>query len=181
MNTNTDVARAICFRTDHYTIFALTIFAFWVGIPQSFAAEELQASESAEEADTCKPTRRDALGPNYKPNAPIRSKIGEGFVLRGTIRYSPDCSPISGAKIEFWLVGPNRRYGDDYRATVVSDGNGEYVFECAKPKSYSFRPAHIHIRVSAEGFQSLVTQHYTKKDVSKAKLDLVLLPSRWDG
>ncbi len=175
------VARAICCRTDQHAIFALTALAFLIAIPQPAASEEIQGPESAEEADTCKPTRRDALGPNYNPNAPIRSKVGEGYVLRGTVRSSPDCVPISGARIEFWLVGPNRSYSDDYRATIISDENGKYVFECEKPKSYGFRPAHIHIRVSAEGRQSLVTQHYPRKDVSKAKLDLVLSPSSWDS
>ena len=34
----------------------------------------------------CPPTPHDEIGPFYKPNAPLRSRIGSGYVLYGTVR-----------------------------------------------------------------------------------------------
>ena len=38
------------------------------------------------------------------------------------------------------------------------------------------RPSHIHIRVSAEGYRTLVTQHYPQKGIAEGHFDLVLIP-----
>lgn len=120
------------------------------------------------------PTPPDMLGPFYKPDAPMRSSVGKGYVLTGTVRSSKDCSPIANARIEFWLTGPEGQYGDAYRATMYSDKSGEYRFESNTPKPYFGRPPHVHIRVSAVGYQTLVTQHYPATGSSQAEFDLVL-------
>ena len=83
---------------------------------------------------------------------------------------------IPGAQIEFWLAGPGGDYDDDHRATVISDKSGKYDFESNLPKDYAFRPPHIHIRISAEGYKTLVTQHYPVKGKREGMFDLVLLP-----
>jgi protocatechuate 3,4-dioxygenase beta subunit len=128
-------------------------------------------------AETCKPTEPDMLGPFYEPDAPVRSSVGEGYVLSGTVQSAGDCSPIKGAAIEFWLTGPEGSYGDDYRATVYSDDAGRYRFQSNFPKPYFGRPPHIHIRVSAKGHKTLVTQHYPKKGDSSGSFELVLVPA----
>lgn len=129
-------------------------------------------------AATCKPTEPDVLGPFYKPGAPMRSSVGKGYVLSGVVRSSANCAPIKNAKVEFWLVGPDGEYGDDYRATVVADESGAYRFESHFPPPYYGRPSHIHIRVSDDGFRTLVTQHYPVKGQARAAFDLVLVPAR---
>lgn len=126
----------------------------------------------------CIPTRPDMLGPFYEPNAPVRSGVGKGYVLTGTVRSSADCSSIAKARIEFWLTGPDGRYGDDYRATVFADRSGTYRFESNAPKPYYGRPPHIHIRVSADGYRTLITQHYPALNTTKAGFDLVLIPKK---
>jgi protocatechuate 3,4-dioxygenase beta subunit len=126
---------------------------------------------------TCKPTEPDMLGPFYKPNAPMRSSVGKGYVLQGTVRSSKDCAPVPRATIEFWLVGPDGEYDDAHRATIISDAAGSYLFESNLPQPYSGRPPHIHIRVSARGFKTLVTQHYSQPGKNNAQFDLVLIPS----
>ncbi|UCD35941.1 MAG: hypothetical protein JSU90_03670 [Nitrospiraceae bacterium] len=125
---------------------------------------------------SCVPTPEDQLGPFYKSGAPVRSSVGKGYILTGTVQSSRDCAPIVQAKIEIWLTGPDGNYGDDYRATVYSDTSGAYSFESNKPKPYFGRPPHIHIRVSAEGFRTLITQHYPEKSVKGDVFDLVLFP-----
>jgi protocatechuate 3,4-dioxygenase beta subunit len=118
------------------------------------------------------------LGPFYKPGAPERSKVGEGYVLTGVVRSSMDCSAIKGARIEFWLTGPQGRYDDKHRATVFSDTSGSFRFESNFPPGYYGRPPHIHIRVSAKGYRTLITQHYPEKGRTEGTFDLVLIPER---
>lgn len=125
----------------------------------------------------CKPTPADALGPFYVPDAPVRAKVGEGHVLSGTVRSAADCAAISGARIEFWLTNPAGNYDDDHRATLLAGQAGEYRFESNFPPPYTPRPSHIHVRVSAPGFRTLVTQHYPATGASGATFDLVLVPA----
>jgi protocatechuate 3,4-dioxygenase beta subunit len=129
-------------------------------------------------ATECKPTGRDMLGPFYEPNAPLRSSVGKGYVLQGIVRSAKDCSPVAGATVEFWLAGPDGEYDDAHRATVRTDADGAYRFESNVPEPYAFRSPHIHVRVSAEGLKTLVTQHYPGPGRSGAEFDLVLIPAR---
>ena len=124
----------------------------------------------------CAPTQPGALGPFYKPNAPVRNSVGYGYELRGSVMSSRDCAPIPQARIELWMAGPDGDYRDDYRAMVIADESGEYRFESHPPPSYSGRPPHIHVRVTADGFKTLVTQHYPQAGSKKGELDLVLIP-----
>ena len=128
-------------------------------------------------AATCEPTRSDALGPFYKPDAPERSKAGEGYILTGAVRSS-DCSPVARARIEFWLAGLDGRYDDDHRATLIADSSGVYTFQSNFPPAYGNRPPHIHVRVSAPGYNVLVTQHYPAGGSNQGAMDLVLLPAK---
>jgi protocatechuate 3,4-dioxygenase beta subunit len=118
------------------------------------------------------------LGPFYKPNAPIRSSVGTGYVLRGVVRTAKDCKPVAGAIIELWLAGPNGEYDDAHRATIIADASGVYHFESDIPPPYYGRPPHIHLRVSAKGFSTLVTQHYPAASTKEAVFDIVLTTSR---
>lgn len=124
----------------------------------------------------CAATEPDMLGPFYKPGAPERSRVGDGYILSGVVRSTHKCEAVPGATIEFWLTGPDGEYGDDYRATMHSGPDGAYSFESNTPVTYYGRPPHIHIRVSAKGFRTLVTQHYPKPKTDKASFDLVLIP-----
>jgi protocatechuate 3,4-dioxygenase beta subunit len=153
-------------------IFSVTVFLLVIG--GSFVA----AMGAEDQAMQCEPTREDHLGPFYEPNAPLRSTVGQGYVLSGKVRSATDCSPLAEARIEFWLAGPSGRYADDYRATVLTDEAGAYRFESNFPPGYRGRPPHIHVRVSAPGFRTLITQHYPEKGRTEASFELVLVPVR---
>lgn len=133
---------------------------------------------SALHAATCTPTPWDEIGPFYRPNAPLRSSIGTGYVLSGTVRSSADCSPIPNARIEFWQAGPSGSYDDAHRATIVSDAMGRYRLRTTPPPPYAQRPPHIHVLVDVKGFEGLVTQHYPKLGAKEASFDLVLVPEK---
>jgi len=125
---------------------------------------------------SCPPTAEDEMGPFYRPGAPVRSQIGSGYLLQGTVRSANTCQSLPAARIEFWQAGPDGHYSDAYRATVIADREGRYRLETDAPPPYVSRPPHIHIRVEAEGFETLVTQHYLQGGEKKAVFDLVLVP-----
>ena len=138
-----------------------------VGVPS--------AAGDASTVASCPPTRADALGPFYEPGAPVRSKVGTGYILRGVVRAARTCRAIPRARIEFWLVNPRGQYDDAHRATVIARRDGSYRFQSNKPIAYESRPPHIHIRVTARGYRALVTQHYPRRGRSSAVFNLVLV------
>jgi len=127
-------------------------------------------------ARDCPPTPWDEIGPFYRPNAPVRSTIGAGYVLTGTVRSTTGCAPIPLARIEVWQTGPSGAYDDAHRATIYSDWKGSYRLETSFPAAYAGRPPHIHILVDARGFTGLITQHYPKQGTNGATFDLVMSP-----
>lgn len=129
-------------------------------------------------AAACPPTEADLLGPFYKPGAPVRASVGKGYVLQGVVRSAGDCGPVPGARIELWLAGPDGEYDDAYRATIITDASASYRFESFIPPRYYGRPPHIHLRVSAKGFKTLVTQHYASDGTANAVFDIVLVPAK---
>jgi protocatechuate 3,4-dioxygenase beta subunit len=134
------------------------------------------AGEPVNQDGTCRPTPPDGLGPFYEPGAPQRRSVGEGYRLSGRVQSAEDCTTIPGAQIEFWLAGPDGEYSDEYRATMAADSEGAYSFESHPPPAYAGRPPHIHVRVSAEGYQTLVTQHYPQQGETESVFDLTLTP-----
>jgi protocatechuate 3,4-dioxygenase beta subunit len=115
------------------------------------------------------------LGPFYEPDAPVRTSVGSGYVLSGAVLAADSCEPIRDAQIEFWLANPEGVYDDAHRATVPAEG--EYRFESNVPVPYQGRPPHVHLRVTAPGYQELVTQHYPDAGQTEATFDLVLEPA----
>ena len=129
-------------------------------------------------ARNCPPTPWDEIGPFYRPNAPVRSTIGTGYVLSGTVRSTTECAPIPLARIEVWQTGPTGEYDAARRATIYSDWKGSYRLETSFPAPYAGRPPHIHILVDAKGFTGLITQHYPKQGTKGVTFDLVMNPER---
>jgi protocatechuate 3,4-dioxygenase beta subunit len=115
------------------------------------------------------------LGPFYEPGAPVRTSLGSGYVLSGTVLVAEECKPNPNTQIEFWLANPRGDYDNAHRATVFAGERGEYRLETNVPVSCGGRPPHIHVRVRAPGFEELVTQHYPERGQRKATFDLVLL------
>lgn len=129
------------------------------------------------------PTTTDILGPFYRPGAPIRSNIvpenskGKPLTLKGTLYKNDNKTPLKNALVEIWQCDENEQYdniSDSYlfRGALESGRNGTYEFETIIPVPYkanpeneaSWRPAHIHMRVSVADQQDLITQLYFKND-----------------
>lgn len=157
------------------SFFGLESTSFLLGLTLAKAEEGTKHSQTGN-TGPCSPTPPDALGPFYTPHAPERTSVGKGHVLSGIVRTSVDCSPITGARIEFWLTGPDGAYDDDHRATMFSGKTGAYKFESNFPPPYSGRPSHIHMKITAKGYRTLVTQYYPVKGSTEGSFDFVLIP-----
>ena len=130
------------------------------------------------EGDTV--TTTDILGPFYRPGSPMRSNLvpsgskGELLHLSGTIFQKDGKTPLSDVLIEAWQCDEHEQYdntSDDYllRGTVKTGKDGKYAFITIVPVPYkasdtSWRPAHIHLRISSASHQDLITQIYFKGD-----------------
>ena len=129
----------------------------------------------------CFPTRPDLLGPYYISGMPVAHSLvrfdraGEPLHVEGEIRSSePPHSPVAGARVEIWQADGEGRYhpprnGDaaefpdevlDLRGTVIANENGAYTVMSVVPAHYQSRPPHLHFRIGAPGYQTLVTQLY---------------------
>lgn len=126
-------------------------------------------------AQSCPPTKPDSLGPFYVPNAPERAKTGSGLIASGRVRSATGCRALAGATIEWWSANSRGDYDEAHRATQVADGQGGYRYETDSPGRYPGRPPHLHLRVSAPGHRTLVTQLYPKSGQTAVETDLVLV------
>lgn len=114
---------------------------------------------------------------------------GEPTVVTGRV-LSLDGTPIPHALLDVWETNENGMYEQqdpeqpemNLRGKFYTDDNGHYCFVGIKPVSYSipddgpvgkmlrllgrhpFRPAHIHMIVSAEGYVPVTTHLFVKGD-----------------
>ena len=132
-------------------------------------------------AQQCRVTPRDALGPFYKSNAPSQTELcasgsggGQKLTVTGRVLGMPDCTPLAGALVEVWQADARGDYSqvgakpDDagclLRASLKTNAEARYSFRTVLPGEYPGRPRHIHYRVSAKGYSTLVTQLYFARE-----------------
>lgn len=125
-------------------------------------------------------TTTDILGPFYRPNAPVRSNmriknaVGQLMELTGQVKHKDCKTPLKNACVELWHCDANGVYDNEspdfkYRAKTYCDDKGNYSFKTILPVPYdvgdgTVRPAHFHMLISAEGYQTLITQLYFSGD-----------------
>lgn len=150
---------------------------------------------------------------SYGESVLLRPEAGEEVLVRGQVR-SVAGVPLAGATLEVWQTAPNGLYdvqdpdqpAGHMRGTLVAGPNGEFAVRTMIPESYSipvdgpvgqllgrlnrssYRPAHIHFRVAAEGHEALVTHLFVVGDpylasdaVFGVKSDLIVEPVMVDG
>jgi protocatechuate 3,4-dioxygenase beta subunit len=123
-------------------------------------------------ASDLEPTPANTEGPYYSPGAPVKIMLREkgdtGTLLKvsGSLVDTSD-RPINKGLIEIWHTDPSGRYdlnGFRYRAATHTTKQGQYEFETFMPGNYGGRPRHIHYKITAAGFDPLVTQLYFEND-----------------
>jgi catechol 1,2-dioxygenase len=127
------------------------------------------------------PTTTDILGPFYRPGAPMRTNLiragskGTPLILKGNIFQEDGKTPLNNALVEIWHCDEYEIYDNAsdeyiYRAGQITKSTSKYEFKTIIPVPYkaapddesSWRPAHIHMRVSVPNQQDLITQLYFK-------------------
>ena len=113
---------------------------------------------------------------------------GERVLVSGAV-VNLDGAPIADATIDIWQTGPDALYAAqdpsgsfDLCGRLTTGADGRYWFHTRKPVSYTipgdgpvgamlkaagrhnWRPAHIHFKLSAAGYETLVTQLFTDDD-----------------
>ncbi len=114
---------------------------------------------------------------------------GESVLFSGRVT-DPSGRSIPGALLDVWQTAPNGSYENEdagqpemnLRGRFRTDSDGGYSFRTVKPVSYgipgtgpvgrllkslgrhNFRPAHIHFKVSAEGYEPLTTMIFVEGD-----------------
>ena len=124
-------------------------------------------------------TTTDILGPFYRPGAPMRSNLVPAgspaavMHLSGTIFGADGKTPLSNVTVESWQCDEHQHYdntSDDYlhRGSAKTGKDGKYAFKTIVAVPYkdgdAWRPAHIHLRISSNNCQDLITQIYFKGD-----------------
>ena len=118
-------------------------------------------------------------GPFYTANPPIIqnnqladiNKIGERLIISGRV-YNLDCTEvIPNTEIDIWHADNNGAYdqsGYNLRGKTFSNSQGFYMFETIKPGLYlngsTYRPSHIHFKITAQNYPTLITQLYFEGD-----------------
>lgn len=126
-------------------------------------------------AKECAPTAHGGTVTSPEPGAPLRSSVGQGHVMKGVVKSSRDCAPISEARVVFWLAAPDGNYDDAHSGAVLTDGSGAYTFESNFPGLYGGRPIpHIHMFASAEGYRSIEAEYFPSCGETEGTFDLVL-------
>lgn len=134
----------------------------------------------------CTPTSADIEGPYYRSGSPFRVALasptepGERLLIRGVV-YANDCTtPISGVTVDVWAANDEGCYNNNVdcfphsddihnlRGRMLTNEKGEYAFSTIKPGRYlngaTYRPSHIHFRVTAPGASPFITQLYFEGD-----------------
>ena len=159
------------------------------GVTMLVDAINHRLSDGATESTIFGPFYRE--GAQELPMGATISKDGRGepVVVMGRV-LSTDGSPIPNALLDVWETDENGLYEQqdpeqpdmNLRGKFRSDREGRYCFVGIKPVSYSipddgpvgqllralgrhpFRPAHIHVLISADGFVPVTTHLFVKGD-----------------
>jgi protocatechuate 3,4-dioxygenase beta subunit len=128
------------------------------------------------DAAGCGETEDNIEGPYYKAGAPERSlwQPGmEGSKLTVTGRVlNTRCEPLRDATLDAWqcdAAGVYDNTGYTLRGKLKTDAKGRYELITILPPPYKvsadrYRPAHIHLKLSAAGSKVLTTQLYFDGD-----------------
>ena len=125
---------------------------------------------------TCKPTESDGAGPFSRSAAapPRRTIFGRGHVLTGRVLRYPGCKPVRGAFVESWQESPGVGYVGKGRASMITGRDGTFRFQGPKPASEGGFPPHIHVHVSAGGYEDVVTTYFVRAGAKSGRIRIVL-------
>lgn len=147
-------------------------------IPTLLKGNNLNTTDAIE---NCTQTTEDYYGegPFYTNNPPTISnnalanttEPGTKLIISGRV-FNLDCSQvIPNAIVDVWHADDAGTYdntGYNLRGQMVTNSQGFYIFETIKPGRYlngaTYRPSHIHFKITPPNFSTLTTQLYFQGD-----------------
>src|ERR671937_448255 len=112
--------------------------------------------------------RRAGIGPV------ARLRADEARHARSVLRARRS-GPLPGARLEWWSADTRGEYQDALRATQRTGEDGAFRYETVAPGRYPGRPPHLHVKISARGHRTLVTQLYPRDGERAIATDFVLV------
>jgi protocatechuate 3,4-dioxygenase beta subunit len=118
-------------------------------------------------------------GPFYTADAPVigdnqlanENEAGTRLIITGVVKTLDCLQVIPNTLIDIWHANDAGAYdntGYNLRGRTYSNAQGYYVFETILPGKYlngaSFRPRHIHFKITPPEFPTLITQLYFEGD-----------------
>jgi len=147
----------------------------------------LKANNSLQSQNSivCNPTTLDyyGQGPFYTAGAPViinnqlalTSEPGTRLILSGIVQTLDCTAVIPNTIIDIWHANDASQYdntGFNLRGITESNTAGFYLFETILPGKYlngtTYRPRHIHLKITPQGFPTLITQLYFQGDTDIA-------------
>lgn len=133
------------------------------------------------EAGPCNPVTLDYYGegPFYKASAPVitdsqlakPTEPGTRLILSGIVQTLDCTKVIKNTSIDIWHTNKDGAYdntGFNLRGKINSNSQGFYLLETILPGKYlngsTYRPRHIHFKITPPGFPTIITQLYFEGD-----------------
>jgi protocatechuate 3,4-dioxygenase beta subunit len=139
-------------------------------------AKPIEPAAPLPPTEACVPTEDNIQGPFFTRGAPNRAHLAEAGMQGQPLRFGGrvldrDCRPIPGARMEVWQADHAGAYdlkGFHLRGHLLLADDGAYTVHTIIPGRYlngdQYRPAHIHVKLAAPGYQPLTTQLYFAGD-----------------
>lgn len=164
----------------------------------------LIANQISLSSSSCRMTPQQTEGPFYPLTYPIdqdadltyvtdskQTALGEIIWIRGKV-LNCEGQPLTDTTVEIWQACATGRYNHDYDPNpapidpnfqywglTTTDIQGNYTFKTIKPSGYPVtedwhRPPHIHFKVQAPNFSTLITQLYFTEEERLNQKDRIL-------
>ena len=112
--------------------------------------------------------------------------MSELILITGRV-HGRDCEPLPSALLDIWHADwsaeRDAQYDDEgwnLRGKLIADAAGRYELKTIIPGNYldrdEYRPAHLHVKVSAEHHRVLTTQLFFEGDPYNEKDEFIELP-----
>ncbi len=115
---------------------------------------------------------------NYSPNAPMVEKLGEGFLMSGTVLKAGTGEPLQNVRIQIWAattLGGEREPRN--HGSVLTDAQGAYRLEMPQIVP-NFGQAHAHLAYDDKAFKTVFLRPVmdSPRDTS-LRADFILAPA----
>ena len=153
--------------------------------PAPYGVPPVRVADAVSATRACAETHDNIEGPYYRAGAPSRWDIsdpgmkGTPLEITGRVTGADCATALRGARLDVWQANASGHYDNDgsfgdpgsrfmLRGVLTTDADGRYRVKTIVPGRYlngpQYRPAHVHMKVHADGFAPLTTQLYFPGD-----------------